>query len=623
MHKAIPCLVAVLTLMVSDAIPAQVRPSAGDFDLVAQRLDANGLMFNPRWRTLTPPRVLDPAKQCGILAVHGTPGYRTVLLRDPDCFGDEQRSIIRLNEPRRLVAEGVACGQAVNDGSPQGHLNWIPVTMEGVIIFDKKMRLGGDFDMTFEFVSDDPAPSTKWNGGDDLWDSLPPRRSPVHLEFDYRETTDRLSPAVRSSWWTSFAAVADTAERANEMLGIGRAVVTGLFNLDLVHFGHSEIHPVFGLAVLVRADTVSPTRIRHHWVFLARDRGNQGNCATRGAMPFRLRDSTDGLNRYRFRLATPDGASAAPTIAKADSWIGTSNTRMVGPEFKWSPSEGLQVEVGWPRPSRESPDAVMLGDLIVEWSGNFADTLAVGRLTRAVAQARALRTMNVDLMGPEYYRRASKKPFDVDDYYYSHFGAIETWDGWSPVVMQVSVLPSAAELPLVPAEIFDRFPPVLSCSQVKDSENPRCLGHWSVAPVAGVDPGDPPGERNLEIGVSLENARHYLGGPVLRFRYQLGYLWHERLAGDGAPRSEHMISVQPALIAGPIRKWVTLYLIVSPGFGVSRTDSWGASLLGAVGAGMPIRTGYQIGINVELMRMFRTWRPDYWALSLRVPITAF
>ena len=119
------------------------------------------------------------------------------------------------------------------------------------------------------------------------------------------------------------------------------------------------------------------------------------------------------------------------------------------------------------------------------------------------------------------------------------------------------------------------------------------------------------------------NVRHYLVGPLVRFRYTLSYVWNETLDPNSVLRSEHMIAVQPTVMIGPIRKLGTLYFIGSPGVGVSRTDDWGVSGSVAVGAGFPIRTGYQVGINLEFIRVWRTRVENYWGLSLRFPIAAF
>lgn len=615
------------TLGGSVSADAQAPPP---FELTSDGHDANGFLLNPRWRTDDHPRTLDPANRCGILGLRGAPGFRPVLLRDPGCFGQGQRQILRLNEARSLVVGGAVCGQAVNDGSPQGHLNWMPVTMEGTLMFNNKMRVGGDFDLTFEFVGDHRAPSTRWNGSTALWSKLEDTvLSPLHLEFDYRETTDRL-PDDPEAWWTRFSSAAEVSpDSANAMLGIGRAVVTGLFNLDLVHYGHSEIHPVFGLAILIESETVA-RQIRHRWAFLARDRGNQGNCAAPGAIPFRLAESPDGVNRYRVRLGTPEGVSGPPTILKDHSWVARSNGDVLGPEFKWSPNEGLQVEVQWPRPtptlSRNANDALIMGDFLIAWPMDPTDRVA-GAFAEDLGRAVTLRTrtLALDELGPEADKKRPETPNVVPDTGAAQPGVMRRWPDWDERVDSVGTLPAAPQASLIPAEIFGRRPPVVGCSDpgVRRSENPRCIGNWSIAPLLGVNPQDSPFDRNLTLGVSLENVRHYLGGPVLRFRYSLGYIWRAFEAEGDATRSEHLINAQVDAVLGPVRKFITVYGIVSPGLGLARTERWRESFMIALGGGTPIRTGYQIGMNLEVVRVFRTGGPDYVGLGLRVPVAAF
>src|SRR2546425_13223191 len=86
------------------------------------------------------------------------------------------------------------------------------------------------------------------------------------------------------------AEIADPSSitRVVSLLGPGRAIVTGLFNLDAVHQGHSELHPVYSIAILVAEDTSAARDvIKQRWALMARDRGNEGNCAT-GVVPLRL-----------------------------------------------------------------------------------------------------------------------------------------------------------------------------------------------------------------------------------------------------------------------------------------------------------------------------------------------
>ena len=586
---------------------ALVRSAAGqaDFDLVSDQQDANGLMQNPHWAAQADPKTLDPQRTCGILALHGAAGYRALLLRNPDCFGPEQRCILRLNEPRGPVVAGAACSQAANDGSPHGHLNWFPVTMTGTLRFNGSLLgKGGDHDLTFEFLPDPDdgyAPATKWNERQTLRHCTgndTQTYPTIHIEFDYRETTHRLEGGVGDSWWHEFRKLSDTAkskharQNVDRMLGPGRGTVTGLFNLDLIHYGHSEIHPVYAMAVLVKEkEDIDNSELHQRWVLLARDRGNEGNCAAPGAIPFRL--GTKGDVTYRFRLDTPRGVKGPPSVLKAKSWVGVSTTTVAGPTFHWAPNQGLEVHVGWPHPDPSKPDdALILADTWITWRRDVAADRS------DVVECPPHRP----LMSEGAIEAEGTK---AEEAYYKDLARITKREDWSPQVHQAPSLPDGPKIAPASAEIFDREAPVVDCSQVKLIENPRCRGDASLSLLSGFQLPD---AKSFVVGLSWENARFYIGGPVARFRIAGEYQRQRpanRLSGE---QVRHTAAIQPTLVIGPVRKLATSHLIVSAGVG----RDWGEHSawffpwsMGRVGIGVPLRTGYRVGVDLEALLAFR------------------
>ena len=632
-------------------------PARSRFDLVGSRRDANGLLLNPSWGdSAAHPFSLDPVEQCGILAEHGTPGYRQVLLRDTACFGATQRSILRLNEPRTLRMGGVLCGQPAEDGSVHGHVNWFPVTLTGMLRYAGSLRgTGGDYDLTFELLSAANWPVTRWNSGNMGKDQDSILRS-IHLEFDYQETTHRLPPG-QGSWWRLLDSIAldefaDTSSiiRVDSLLGPGRAVVTGLFNLDAVHQGHSELHPVYAMAVLVAEDT-SPSRdfIRQRWAFLARDRGNEGNCAT-GVVPFRLGAEHDTLNEYRFVIESPGGDSSVPRVDRAASWVGATGAVVSGPVLRWAPMQGLEVAVRWPRPRPENPAALMLGVLDVSWTGRFGAALPPpplsfmglqretyqGRSARDIARAARRRPRAALVPRGEASDVAAGKATpgrtEIGVYQQSYYARVSATDvnqvkDWAERVSRVDSLPRASSLPPVAAEIFDVMPTVVGCDQVRDTLNPRCVGEWSISPQFGLRLRDPARDgRRLVLLASLGLESPKLDFLVrnVHFRPALAYAQRHRVEDTAQVRTQHRWSLQVGASLGPWMWSRGFYAVVNPELAWDYDGQGrGPSPAMNFGLGTRPRNGYQIDFAVEVLYWVSHGRGPYLAVALKTPIVAF
>ncbi|HEY6925529.1 MAG TPA: hypothetical protein VI653_18770 [Steroidobacteraceae bacterium] len=606
-----------LGLAVAASLPAAAQEHPHPpFDLVAERRDLNGLMLNPSWGDSSLPSTLDPDRRCGILALHGAPGYRRVLLRRGDCLGDEQRNILRLNEPQVEKFGGFICAQTSEDGSVHGHVNWFPITLTGSLRFEKSMGgEGDDYDVNFDMLSRDRWPVTRYN-----WRQLGRHdSSQIHLELDYRETLRRL-PATPLTWWTRFQALVrdSSAEQVDTFLHRGRlsAVITGLFGLDNVHNGHAEMHPVYAMAFTVRIDTVDQRELRQQWVFLARDRGNEGNCAT-GKIPFRLGAATDSVNTYRFLIEKPEGTSDPPVIERDSSWIGVAEPAVgSGLRFYYAATQGLEVAVSWPPPSRDSEHAMMVGVLQVVWRGRFVPKPPApgGPPEAIIAQSQ---------LGP--------KKDDVK----RHGGAggpdamglpVHTDTTWDDRVLQVDTLPHAGPVPPTATEPFDPLQPVVLCDSVHKSWNPRCHGDWSLSPFLGLHLAGVALNRTGGIpvfGLGLESLRmdpfpDYLGRNV---HLRPGLLYVQRRPADDPHRIQGRVAAQLGILLGPFTWSLGTYFMVNPEFGASHESTWDrATFELSLGPGMRIVNGRELDLAIELLRWVSKDARPYYVVALRAPI---
>jgi hypothetical protein len=473
---------------------------------------------------------------------------------------------------------------------------------------------GGDFDVNFDLMSRDRWPVTRYNwrhyGRHD--------NSQIHLELDYRETLRRL-PATPLTWWTRFRALVhdSTTAQVDTLLHSGRlpAVVTGLFGLDDVHNGHAEIHPVYAMAFAVRTDTVDQRELRQQWVFLARDRGNEGNCAT-GKVPFRLGAATDSVNTYRFLIEKPEGTSDPPVIERDSSWIGVAEPAVGnGLRFYYAATQGLEVAVSWPPPSRDSEHAMMVGVLEVVWRGRFVPRpLAPGGAPETIVALSQLGPKKDDV---KQHRRGGG--FDA-----MGLGA-HTDTTWDDKVVEVDTLPHADPVPPTATELFDPLDPVVLCASVHQSWNPRCLGDWSFSPFLGLHLAGVALNRTGGIpvfGVALESMRMDpkpdLFGRNLHVRP--GLLYVQRRPANDPHRIQGRIAAQLGILLGPFTWSSGAYFMVNPELGAGHESTWGkAKFELSLGPGLRIVNGRQLDLTIELLRWVSNDTRPYYVVVLRAP----
>ncbi|HSY99989.1 MAG TPA: hypothetical protein VK788_10855 [Terriglobales bacterium] len=150
-----------------------------------------------------------------------------------------------------------------------GHINWTPATYTGGIIWREKTP---DQDLNW---------ATKPENNNGLTQgSLTSEGGYLGLEFDSRETVKHLHT---QPWEALWSLVQDNApaDRINTLLRqktsnheLPYAVMTGLMGVDCEHDCHTELHPIYALAI-----QLDPRPSNNVWAIVVRNWGNEGFCA--------------------------------------------------------------------------------------------------------------------------------------------------------------------------------------------------------------------------------------------------------------------------------------------------------------------------------------------------------
>jgi hypothetical protein len=318
-------------------------PRLGAFDVVVDRVDANGLPLNPRWAgQLRPPFTPPDPAQC--------PNTTDILAGRPHTYRDigrspcaNQFSYKSYGNPQPVI--GPICGP---------HINWFPVTYEGTVTwnFHSCDAVDDDNDFVIDLTRPDQA-------------GYSATRPNLHCEFDAGETMNRFA----SPWWTRFRNAVAADDRlygcghapsdpsaARAILGgtAGSfAIITALLNFDTEHDGVVELHPVWAMAINESDSTLASDR----WALFARNWGNQGFCGhdqTFAAFP---------NNQYTFHLPWKAGASAVSVTSA--NWHRFS-TQAPEPTVSIVPREGVYVTFTLDPPRDQG--SMWDGELILSWT---------------------------------------------------------------------------------------------------------------------------------------------------------------------------------------------------------------------------------------------------------------
>jgi hypothetical protein len=179
-----------------------------------------------------------------------------------------------------------------------GHANWGVVTYEGIAFWGKEGHTCSvqDDDYNIDILRSDQALLTTAN------DNVHNNQVTLHTEFNSDETVDNF----HTSYWNRLHTAVDKGDCGlngipgswpwvpREIDG-DSAIIIGLLGLDCAHSCHAELHPVYAMALHSKTLNNFSDDV---WHFFVRNWGDEGYCASSGAIPM-------PLNRISFRLYRP------------------------------------------------------------------------------------------------------------------------------------------------------------------------------------------------------------------------------------------------------------------------------------------------------------------------------
>jgi hypothetical protein len=130
----------------------------------------------------------------------------------------------------------------------------------------------------------------------------------LRSEMSFFETVDRF----QSTFWNHFGELVkqDDMSAAKSLFAGRHAIVTGLLGLDVQHDGHSELHPIYAMALrTTESPTLGPNPNRDCWAMFARNWGNEGFCSNHD-------HPQPDLKHITFHLPQPTGATAVREISR-------------------------------------------------------------------------------------------------------------------------------------------------------------------------------------------------------------------------------------------------------------------------------------------------------------------
>lgn len=292
---------AACTYRPPDSNPARTfKP----FDVVSDEVDPNGFLMAPQW-----------------FNTHSS-GDLTRLKVSDECSNFPYRQWWNVYPGVRATCTQQAsydvpkvfteCLLAPGFGQFHGHVNWAPATFVGRLEF-QEVSADKDADIQLKTIGDR---IVRFPGNRDFGTIAPiltkdsqissEYQNALWLEFATYETTTNFQPPwnkigpSNSNDAKSFAI--DYRDRT--------AIVTGLLDLDCVHDCHTELHPVFAMAVRRKLESSDATIAQSDpWAVFVRDAGNEGDCSQDEHYLDR--------NGYTFFLPAPPGAAkSTPTVIR-------------------------------------------------------------------------------------------------------------------------------------------------------------------------------------------------------------------------------------------------------------------------------------------------------------------
>jgi len=253
-----------------------------DFDVGTSTFDVNGFPLNPKWGAQIEHNLIpDPKVSCPVESDSDNPDDWTNSPQYPLCT----------TVPVTFNG-GIWCGP---------HVNFMPVTYEGIVRWDDHSSAFLDDDYTLNVTRDDAA----------LYSAA---GSQVHIEFNSDETVDNWDDT--HTWWDNFHhnAVDQSKAQASAMIDGKSVIVIGLLNLDTLHgaqgAGKTELHPVYAMFVpYVKSNEIEA--FKSSWAFFVRNWGDQGFCGS----------DDQGLYSREMKVFIP----YAESLTSNNVWYGAQN----------------------------------------------------------------------------------------------------------------------------------------------------------------------------------------------------------------------------------------------------------------------------------------------------------
>lgn len=265
------------------------------FDPVSTQMDPNGFMEAPMWfgnYEKNEGADAEVWRQCDDFPYKDWSRQRVTYGVRSSCT--QQASF---DVPKVLTH----CLLASAFGVLHGHVNWVPATYVGKLRFqdissdsdlDLQLRTIGDLDSLERFPGNESFGSMK----------VPPiltkdsqidkeYKDALWLEFASYETVKYFrSPAGDNSWQLFTAGrKKEEYQAVQKQYQDHTAIVTGLLNLDCVHECHTELHPVFAMALRAKSEVEYVHAKKEQgaksiadddpWLIFVRNAGNEGDCS--------------------------------------------------------------------------------------------------------------------------------------------------------------------------------------------------------------------------------------------------------------------------------------------------------------------------------------------------------
>jgi hypothetical protein len=221
--------------------------------------EPDGLYRNPKWTGQVDENCLNPyvCNNCG------SPLCNTQLNNGA---GQDTAERIFL---RSLLAGDLfhqTCEIAANYNHFPGHINVGLASFDGLLGWDG-VSLDADYDLRMY-----PVQGGVTNTNPEF----------VHVEFDSDETLNQFD-LPDDSWWRRYRKAALSTPDDSDMMALWggakpAAVLGGLLGFDCEHDCHSEIHPVYVLAI--REAPESERDGKEHWAIMVRNWGTEGWCSS-------------------------------------------------------------------------------------------------------------------------------------------------------------------------------------------------------------------------------------------------------------------------------------------------------------------------------------------------------